>query len=277
MLRPFNPFLVYVINVSCWRQSVAATLDDFGLVLHVPPSPLSTHRLLHYQIPALDPCRRVSLSYIFPFWSTFKHVPDPTGSYMLFVSPAPGIPKDYILSTLETNLHNLDNTDEVDLGAKLAQAAAAHLDNTEAATKDVRRSLPLQSVPPAAQSHSHDKSSIGLQTHLHPRSRADAHIAPAVDIMPPGPSGVGPSTSPASAMAVQGLLDHDPHDVEVGPDGRKAKRELSQSKRAAQNRAAQVSLPGYHYHRSVCVTYVDFMAGMIALHCWTAKKWTLSI
>lgn len=41
-------------------------------------------------------------------------------------------------------------------------------------------------------------------------------------------------------MAVQDLIDHDPDDVS-GPDGRKAKRELSQSKRAAQNRAAQVS------------------------------------
>ncbi|KAK6214028.1 hypothetical protein LQW54_004803 [Pestalotiopsis sp. IQ-011] len=39
-------------------------------------------------------------------------------------------------------------------------------------------------------------------------------------------------------MAVQDLIDHDPDDVS-GPDGRKAKRELSQSKRAAQNRAAQ--------------------------------------
>ncbi|ETS83845.1 hypothetical protein PFICI_05721 [Pestalotiopsis fici W106-1] len=55
--------------------------------------------------------------------------------------------------------------------------------------------------------------------------------------MPPGPPGVGPSTSAASAMAVQDLIDHDPDNS--GPDGRKAKRELSQSKRAAQNRAAQ--------------------------------------
>lgn len=44
-------------------------------------------------------------------------------------------------------------------------------------------------------------------------------------------------------MAVHGLLDPDPDDSTT--DGRKAKRELSQSKRAAQNRAAQVS----HFHR----------------------------
>ncbi|KAI1828670.1 hypothetical protein F4861DRAFT_13742 [Xylaria intraflava] len=38
-------------------------------------------------------------------------------------------------------------------------------------------------------------------------------------------------------MAAQGIIGHDPD--EAVTDGRKAKRELSQSKRAAQNRAAQ--------------------------------------
>ncbi|ORY63198.1 uncharacterized protein BCR38DRAFT_485962 [Pseudomassariella vexata] len=57
----------------------------------------------------------------------------------------------------------------------------------------------------------------------------------------PDHSGTGTS----AAMAVHGLLDHDnEHDHDHDPDdsttdGRKAKRELSQSKRAAQNRAAQ--------------------------------------
>ncbi|KAK7956108.1 uncharacterized protein PG986_005330 [Apiospora aurea] len=54
----------------------------------------------------------------------------------------------------------------------------------------------------------------------------------------------GAIPSASSAMAVHGLLDHDPdhdHDGDDSiTDGRKAKRELSQSKRAAQNRAAQV-------------------------------------
>jgi hypothetical protein len=57
--------------------------------------------------------------------------------------------------------------------------------------------------------------------------------------LPPAPSersALGPSVS----MAVHGLLDHDPEEDAI-TDGRKAKRELSQSKRAAQNRAAQVS------------------------------------
>ncbi|KAI1367128.1 hypothetical protein F5Y08DRAFT_90579 [Xylaria arbuscula] len=49
---------------------------------------------------------------------------------------------------------------------------------------------------------------------------------------------LGPvSGNSASSMAAQGLIGHD-HDDSVA-DGRKAKRELSQSKRAAQNRAAQ--------------------------------------
>ncbi|KAI0426430.1 hypothetical protein F5Y09DRAFT_318868 [Xylaria sp. FL1042] len=50
---------------------------------------------------------------------------------------------------------------------------------------------------------------------------------------------LGPvSGSPtASTMAAQGIIGHEPDDSVT--DGRKAKRELSQSKRAAQNRAAQ--------------------------------------
>lgn len=51
--------------------------------------------------------------------------------------------------------------------------------------------------------------------------------------------------SPVSGMAAQSLLGHDPDDSVT--DGRKAKRELSQSKRAAQNRAAQVSETSSYY------------------------------
>ncbi|CAJ2501956.1 Uu.00g048090.m01.CDS01 [Anthostomella pinea] len=48
----------------------------------------------------------------------------------------------------------------------------------------------------------------------------------------------GPNSgSPTAGLAAHGLLEHDPDDSFA--DGRKAKRELSQSKRAAQNRAAQ--------------------------------------
>ncbi|OTB06377.1 hypothetical protein M426DRAFT_72402 [Hypoxylon sp. CI-4A] len=54
---------------------------------------------------------------------------------------------------------------------------------------------------------------------------------------PPSDEAGPVSGSPVAGMAAQGLLGHDPDDSVT--DGRKAKRELSQSKRAAQNRAAQ--------------------------------------
>lgn len=57
-------------------------------------------------------------------------------------------------------------------------------------------------------------------------------------VSPPSDDGGPGSGSPVAGMAGQGLLGgHDPDDSMA--DGRKAKRELSQSKRAAQNRAAQ--------------------------------------
>lgn len=62
-------------------------------------------------------------------------------------------------------------------------------------------------------------------------------------ISPPSDeAGPIPGTS-AAGMAAQGLMGHEhEHDLDdAANDGRKAKRELSQSKRAAQNRAAQVS------------------------------------
>lgn len=59
---------------------------------------------------------------------------------------------------------------------------------------------------------------------------------------PPGHSpvatGPGPSAVPLAPAPPQQMAMDDPN----SNDGRKAKRELSQSKRAAQNRAAQVSL-----------------------------------
>lgn len=60
-------------------------------------------------------------------------------------------------------------------------------------------------------------------------------------ISPPSDeAGPIPGTS-AAGMAAQGLMGHEhEHDLDdAANDGRKAKRELSQSKRAAQNRAAQ--------------------------------------
>ncbi|KAH7249116.1 uncharacterized protein BKA55DRAFT_691219 [Fusarium redolens] len=80
-----------------------------------------------------------------------------------------------------------------------------------------------------------------VEAHIHPDLRARANHAPTANMMPivppsghsPGAS-AGPSTAPL-APAPPAPLSADDH---MG-DGRKAKRELSQSKRAAQNRAAQ--------------------------------------
>jgi hypothetical protein len=54
----------------------------------------------------------------------------------------------------------------------------------------------------------------------------------------PGTTGPGPSAVPLAPAPPQQMAMDDSN----SNDGRKAKRELSQSKRAAQNRAAQVSL-----------------------------------
>jgi hypothetical protein len=77
---------------------------------------------------------------------------------------------------------------------------------------------------------------------IDPEIRTSPGRAPAVTMMPtgplppPDPAGAlaGPSVSPRGASAL--------HGGDAAADVRKSKRELSQSKRAAQNRAAQVSL-----------------------------------
>ncbi len=82
------------------------------------------------------------------------------------------------------------------------------------------------------------------EAHLHPELRS-GNEAPAPvpvyttipNMIPPGASQTAVMSGPLQAVApAVGAVDTD-----EGPDGRKAKRELSQSKRAAQNRAAQVS------------------------------------
>ncbi|KAM0282771.1 hypothetical protein ACHAQK_008757 [Fusarium lateritium] len=80
-----------------------------------------------------------------------------------------------------------------------------------------------------------------VEAHIHPDLRARAALAPTATMMPivppsghsPGAS-AGPSSAPI-APAPPPSMSADDH---LG-EGRKAKRELSQSKRAAQNRAAQ--------------------------------------
>ncbi|KAI0843169.1 hypothetical protein F5Y06DRAFT_292153 [Hypoxylon sp. FL0890] len=100
----------------------------------------------------------------------------------------------------------------------------------------------LKPIRPSAQSHGYGGSSIEAQSHIHPQLRTTTTGVPASDMMqrgvsPPSDEAGPVSGSPVAGMAAQGLLGHDPDDSVA--DGRKAKRELSQSKRAAQNRAAQ--------------------------------------
>ncbi|KAI1409093.1 hypothetical protein F5Y13DRAFT_193571 [Hypoxylon sp. FL1857] len=100
----------------------------------------------------------------------------------------------------------------------------------------------LKPIRPSPQSHGYGGSSIETQSHIHPQLRTTTTGVPASDMMqrgvsPPSDEAGPVSGSPVTGMAAQGLLGHDPDDSVT--DGRKAKRELSQSKRAAQNRAAQ--------------------------------------
>ncbi|KAJ8132979.1 hypothetical protein O1611_g642 [Lasiodiplodia mahajangana] len=108
-----------------------------------------------------------------------------------------------------------------------------------AAIDDTRPPI-LQPALPPSQSHGYVDPRLNTQSHLHIRS---AQSGLASEMMHRGASSASEelgrvSTSPtASTMAAQGIIGHEPDDSIT--DGRKAKRELSQSKRAAQNRAAQ--------------------------------------
>ncbi|KAK6948554.1 hypothetical protein Daesc_010324 [Daldinia eschscholtzii] len=100
----------------------------------------------------------------------------------------------------------------------------------------------LKPIRPSPQAHGYGGSGLETQSHIHPQLRTSSAGVPASDMMqrgvsPPSDEGAPVSASPVANMAAQGLLGHDPDDSVT--DGRKAKRELSQSKRAAQNRAAQ--------------------------------------
>ncbi|KAI0380041.1 hypothetical protein F5Y04DRAFT_104850 [Hypomontagnella monticulosa] len=122
----------------------------------------------------------------------------------------------------------------------------AHSPSTSApapATSAVAAAHPaLKPIRPSPQTHGYGGSNIEAQSHIHPQLRTSSAGVPAPDMMqrgvsPPSDEAGPVSTSPVTGMAAQGLLGHDPDDGAI--DGRKAKRELSQSKRAAQNRAAQ--------------------------------------
>jgi len=88
------------------------------------------------------------------------------------------------------------------------------------------------------------------ESHIHPelRSSNDAALPssgyPAVPIPNMMSASLSPSDQPSVMSGPTTAIGAAPGDVDHGEysaEGRKAKRELSQSKRAAQNRAAQVS------------------------------------
>ncbi|KAI1335435.1 hypothetical protein F5Y15DRAFT_249472 [Xylariaceae sp. FL0016] len=91
-----------------------------------------------------------------------------------------------------------------------------------------------------SQAHVYTSPGSGTQSHIHPHLRAPLSTSPS-DMMQRAPSPpsdeAGPVSGSPPGMAAQGLLG--PEGDDSVTDGRKAKRELSQSKRAAQNRAAQ--------------------------------------
>lgn len=77
-------------------------------------------------------------------------------------------------------------------------------------------------------------------SYIHPDLREHEENDTMMPLAPPAEQGPSPIAGPAAAHIAPAPPGSLPMDDPTG-DGRKAKRELSQSKRAAQNRAAQVS------------------------------------
>ncbi|KAI1766207.1 hypothetical protein GGR53DRAFT_464607 [Hypoxylon sp. FL1150] len=141
-------------------------------------------------------------------------------------------------------MQNHAGSEESELRAKLEQVQQA----PDYLTQSVPTLVPalthpaLKPIRPSPHTHGYDGTGVDTQSHIHPQLRASLTGVPELDMMqrgvsPPSEEAGPVSGSPVSGMAAQGLLGHDPDDSVA--DGRKAKRELSQSKRAAQNRAAQ--------------------------------------
>ncbi|KAL3955542.1 hypothetical protein ACCO45_011105 [Purpureocillium lilacinum] len=138
---------------------------------------------------------------------------------------------------LRAQLELLQNHDADSSGARDARAAPSHspparaangYDELAAASHDAARAIAVKTE---------------AESHIHPDLRAaPGHGAPAPNMMPMAPpSGHSPGTSPAPPQNAS-IAPAPPvasPDQGSSADGRKAKRELSQSKRAAQNRAAQ--------------------------------------
>ncbi|KAF6842032.1 bZIP transcription factor [Colletotrichum plurivorum] len=116
--------------------------------------------------------------------------------------------------------------------AKPASASPAH------GYSNGTTSPPSDGLPPVVNNQADE-------VNIHPSLRANAH-APAANMMPAGVPPPPQQTAPPATTAGPSTAPPPPHPAstamaldDAGAEGRKAKRELSQSKRAAQNRAAQ--------------------------------------
>ncbi|KAL8285525.1 hypothetical protein RB600_009787 [Gaeumannomyces tritici] len=139
------------------------------------------------------------------------------------------------------------------------QLAEAPILKEEVAAAPVTNGVPQDSQPDQLQT-THGYSSFPViapnvhtnqsDAHIHPDLRSPARYMATANMMPavaPQPAAGAPAPmsghpiSPPQAPGAQQLLPGPPTPEfgELTPDARKAKRELSQSKRAAQNRAAQ--------------------------------------
>jgi hypothetical protein len=153
-------------------------------------------------------------------------------------------PSSQIGLTLSLFSESLDSSAKPVLSPNRYSQPALRAAPSTTATSTAQPSIPQPLLPPS-QAHGYIGSGLDTQSHLHPHLRS-TNSGLVSDMMQRGTSStseeLGPvSGSPtASTMAAHGIIGHDPDDSIT--DGRKAKRELSQSKRAAQNRAAQVSM-----------------------------------
>ena len=231
---PQRPILVHALSSTrAWFQSFriishcttpACAVGFRGatpiLVLHATPPP-STSRLILRRFAAL--LRPFSLSiYIY----TRSHL-------------------DAVLTSLVVPEQGARELPVTPIAAQQGHAAYATTAFANHSRPVPEGSGGINRTPPGSLAHGYAHAQVPQsEAHLHPELRS-GHEAPAPapvyttipNMIPPGASQTAVMSGPLQAVApaVGGV------DPDEGPDGRKAKRELSQSKRAAQNRAAQVS------------------------------------
>ncbi|KAK3903908.1 putative transcription factor kapC [Staphylotrichum tortipilum] len=125
--------------------------------------------------------------------------------------------------------------------AVAAYAAAKQHSHSASEVSGVNRTSSGPPAHPLPHGYSHAQIQSS-EAHIHPELRSSHEPPAAVPAYPPVPNMIPSGPSHAVAMSVPPAVVPQPVGVVEtgeGADGRKAKRELSQSKRAAQNRAAQ--------------------------------------